>query len=59
MYPIDKVRERYQNDTVFHIYVDMMRKAIVELNLTPSELREAAMLAAILEEERNPRPFRF
>ena len=53
-YPIDRVRDRYMNDATFHAYVDMMRKAIVELHLTPGEVREAAMLAAIIEEERRP-----
>lgn len=48
---LDQVRERYLNDAHFHGYVDMMRKAIVDLHLTPSELREAAMLAALIEEE--------
>lgn len=60
MTPLNKVRERYENDPVFHRYVDMMRMAIQELHLTPSELREAAMLAAIIEEERRPpEPFHY
>lgn len=51
MYPIDRVRERYRNDPVFHGYVDTMRMCIKELHLDPSELREAAMLASIMESE--------
>jgi hypothetical protein len=49
-YPIDKVRDRYQNDAMFHALVDNLRAAILRMDLTPSEVREAAMLACIMEE---------
>jgi len=56
MTPLESVRERYRIDPTFRAYVDAMRKAIVELHLTPGELRDAAVLAATLEEERRPVP---
>jgi hypothetical protein len=54
MTTMGKVSDRYDNDVVFARYVDMMRHCIKELHLTPSEMREAAMLACIIEEERRP-----
>lgn len=39
--------ERYLNDPMFHALVDMMLKAIVCGDFTPTEIREAAMLAQI------------
>jgi len=56
MTKLDQVRDRYRHDTMFHTYVDMMRKAIGDLHLTPGELRDAAMLAALIEEERRSLP---
>lgn len=50
----DKVKERYENDRVFHAVVDMLRATILKYELTPSEIREAAMLACVMEDERNP-----
>lgn len=55
--PIDRMIDRYDRDPVFRHYVDSMRRAIVHLELSPSELREAAMLAAFIEESQ--RPIRF
>jgi hypothetical protein len=49
------VRERYLNDPIFYTIVNHMRALISGARLTPSEVREAAMLACILEEERRPR----
>lgn len=48
--------ERYRNDATFRALVDMMRAAIERAEFTPSEIREAAMLAQILYEETNLRP---
>lgn len=48
------VRERYMRDAVFHTVVDSMRALLYNARLTPSEIREAAMLACIIEEERRP-----
>lgn len=39
--------ERYYHDPMFHRLVDMMHNEIINARYTPSELREAAMLAAI------------
>ena len=42
--------ERYQNDNRFKALVDMMTAHIDECNYTPSEMREAAILASIRHE---------
>lgn len=39
--------ERYRHDPVFHQLVDAVYAAIVEKKYTPSEVRDAAMLAAL------------
>ena len=39
--------ERYQCDPWFHKLVNMLTHFIIEAKFTPSELREAAILAAI------------
>ena len=55
---MNDVKFRYLNDPVFHTVVDQMRALLIGARLTPSEVREAAMLACIMEEERRPRePF--
>jgi heterodisulfide reductase subunit B len=41
------VRARYQNDAHFKHLVDCLEHAIHQAKYTPSELREAAILAAI------------
>ncbi len=45
---------RYRHDAMFHATVDMLTKLIEDLNLTPSEVREAAMYAANRVELRRP-----
>jgi hypothetical protein len=50
--PWDRVRERYRNDAAFHAVVDMLQGMILKMELAPSEVREAAMLACVLVEER-------
>lgn len=54
-----KMRDRYEQDPAFHALVDMMYAAIVQGQFTPTEIREAAMLAQIKYEERYPRPMIF
>lgn len=49
-------RERYESDPTFHSLVDFIRQGIRENRYTPSEVREAAVLAAYLEEMQNPHP---
>lgn len=51
--------QRYDYDPVFHSLVDTLVAAIERGQFTPNETREAAMLAQILYEERNPRPMIF
>ena len=55
-----KIRERYENDARFHALVDVMRNHIEQAQFTPTEIREAAMLAQIIYEETHVRrPFIF
>lgn len=50
------VYERYQRDPTFHALVDAMYAQIAAAQVTPTEVREAAMMAQILWEEKNVRP---
>lgn len=54
--PLDPgdVRTRYRNDPAFAALVNQIRGFIHRVEYTPSELREAVMLAAILEEMEKP-----
>ena len=51
---IDKCYESYLRDPIYKNMVDCMYEAIESLHLTPSEMREASMLACIMFEERKP-----
>jgi len=53
------IRDRYHQDAAFQHLVDMMRYVIDRGEFTPTEIREAAMLAQIMYEELNPRPVVF
>jgi len=46
------VHDRYYNDPQFHALVDMMVSHIINCKYTPSEMREAAILASIKYEQR-------
>ena len=48
-------RERYQNDNNFRVLVDTMVANIHRCNYTPSEMREAALLACIIYDEQKVR----
>jgi hypothetical protein len=48
--------DRYQSDAVFRSLVDALYLQMVDGNYTPTEIREAVMLAQILYEERHIRP---
>lgn len=48
-------REKYLNDIQYRGLVDMMCAHIHSCHYTPSEMREAAVLACILYEERHIR----
>jgi hypothetical protein len=53
---LNDLKSRYLNDPIFHCVVDHMRNIIRSATLTPSEVREAAMTACVIEEMYNPRP---
>ena len=48
--------EKYQNDASYKMLVDWMIAHIENCQFTPSEMREAAMLASILYEQMHIRP---
>jgi hypothetical protein len=48
-------RERYLTDNTFKTLVDVMVAHIQECHFTPSEMRDAAILASIMYEERSIR----
>ena len=56
---LDSARERYWNDPEFHALVDTMASWYERLQFTPSEMREAAVFAALLVEQRMMRPTLF
>lgn len=47
-------RHRYLNDPTYHMVVDQLRTLIRDARLAPSEIREAAMLACVIEEMYRP-----
>lgn len=49
-------RDKYYNDSQYRALVDMMYAHIHACHYTPSEMREAAVLACILYEEHHIRP---
>lgn len=48
-------QERYYRDAAFKQLVDVIYSMIYKAEYTPTEIREAAMLAAIMVERHNPR----
>lgn len=54
-----KVHERYHEDPAFRSLVDLLCVELERGQYTPTEVREAAMLAQIIHEERHPRPTTF
>jgi hypothetical protein len=54
---LDQARRAYNVDPYFSSMVKVIRDAIETLQLCPSEVREAAMLACIMVEERRMPPF--
>ncbi len=53
----DNAQELYYNDPGFRGLVDFLELRIEALHLSPGEVRDAAMLAAIRFEQRHARPF--
>jgi hypothetical protein len=49
-------RDRYRQDPLFNRVVEQFRAILRDHTMTPSELREALMLAAYCEELENPSP---
>ena len=50
-------REKYYSDLSYKRLVDVFINQIINCYYTPSELREAALLASIMYEEKNTRPY--
>jgi len=50
-------QEKYMNDPAYRRLVDMMHAMIAQAQFTPSEMREAAVLASIRYECSFPHPF--
>jgi hypothetical protein len=50
----DEAARRYRDDPGFHGVVEMLRGVIVNLQLSPGEVRDAAMFAAYLVELYRP-----
>ena len=48
-------REKYMNDPEYHSLVNMLEQVIEQARFTPSELREACILASINYEMRHVR----
>lgn len=51
--------EKYHTDNAFRQLVDLMEAHIHQNNYTPSEMREAAMVASINYESKRIRPMTF
>jgi len=51
-----RMHQRYEEDPAFRNLVDTMYVCIQQGQFTPTEIREAAMLAQIRYEDRHPRP---
>ena len=51
-----KMWDRYQEDPLFRRVVDLMVGILLDGQTTPTEMREAAMLAQIKYEDMRPRP---
>jgi hypothetical protein len=52
----DRLQVRFENDPNFRAMVTQCEMLIETLQLTPSELREAVMFAALRYDMRNPQP---
>ncbi len=49
-------KERYMSDPTFHAIVDMLRQELRRSQFTPTELREAVILAATIHESETVQP---
>lgn len=50
-------KERYLRDPIFHMMVDTMYGFIERTEMTPTEVREAVILACLMFEERRMRKY--
>ncbi len=50
--PLMRTEDKYNNDTTFHHVVDVLQMVIDQLQLTPGEVREAAVYACMRVEMR-------
>lgn len=56
MVDFKRLQERYDRDPVFNRMVRNLCQVIDQLQLSPSEIREAAMFAVYMHEMYNPKP---
>jgi hypothetical protein len=56
-WPVDTVSDRYDRDPQFRVLTDQLEYLIANAKMTPTEVREAAVLATIHYEQRSVRPF--
>jgi hypothetical protein len=54
MSTLQRLEDRYRNDATFHTLVDMLTQLIENMQLSASEVREAAMYAVYRQEMRRP-----
>ena len=55
-WPVSTVEDRYGRDPQFRTVVDMLESLIRDAHMTPTEVREAAILATIHYENYTVRP---
>jgi len=48
------MEERYERDPIIHCLVNTLVTIIRELQLTPTEVRECAVFACVMEEQTKP-----
>lgn len=54
---MESIQDRYNYDPIIKALVDSLEHHIIKLQLTPTEIRECAMLAAIHYEQHTTRRF--
>jgi len=53
------IRDRYRSDPMINIMVNQLVSTIEQLSLTPTEVRECAMLACVIYEQSKCREFMY
>lgn len=59
VYRNDPVHDRYNRDPVFRSLVEMLLAHLYRYEFSPTEMREAAMLASVMFEERRLVPVHY